>query len=913
MIEVKNTVAPLNIVNADACFYNDAMEKKQWYLDGSTVSPLSIDVYSVWKDYTGTGVKIGVIDSQIDFRHTDLRNAYDAASDYNFALATGNVALDTKNLPLYHGTAVAGVIAAEAGNAFGTVGIAPGATLVGLAIDYSSADCTSQILAALNQSAELDVVNNSWSFSTNFSDDFRKNPEFQQALVHAVSAGRDGLGTSVVFAAGNAGVVGSSNYHNFQNSPYTIAVGAVDPTGTASSFTSVGANVLLSAPGSAILTTTLNDRFDTVNGTSFAAPAVAAAIGLMLEANPDLGYRDVQEILAYSAQRTGLADTKGIGDGWRTNGATNFNGGGLHFSDAYGFGFLNVHDAVRLAETWTSQQTYANLATVTQTVALNKTLVAGSQDHISVSIDVAKAIDLEHVQVSMDLKWAETGDLDVYLVSPDGTQVRLVYDLPSDSKVGSIRNFTFDSVASLGEQSAGTWTLEIYNRNPAAVDKAGVPSTGSLQGVTLTLTGNTASNDDTYIYTDEFGTLYAGADLTSRSVLKDTNGGTDAINAAAVTTNSTIDLSAKGKTVIAGITLSLGANVIENAYAGDGNDTLTGSSVANILSAGRGDDVVYFSFGNDKVDGGQGQDKLVIDATFGSITGYVTSSGELAISVHAGEVTKISNVETFVFNDVTYSFTQIHQLLDAAGGSTDAGTETPPTSGTDTSDGGTDTGTDGSSGSDGDHTSTQAPSTFDETARSYAKTFNGNAANDNLAGSTDTDRMDGKAGDDTLKGNGGDDAVYGGAGDDKLQGGAGHDYLGGDAGNDKLSGDAGNDKLEGGLGDDLIKGGAGDDWIRGGAGADRLYGDEGADTFVFDMADLDSLDLIYDFNAAEGDRILITGVSASADTSFEIVTRGTNSYLEMHTGDQTFDIARIKGVATDELSMSAADGHIIWA
>jgi hypothetical protein len=33
----------------------------------------------------------------------------------------------------------------------------------------------------------------------------------------------------------------------------------------------------------------------------------------------------------------------------------------------------------------------------------------------------------------------------------------------------------------------------------------------------------------------------------------------------------------------------------------------------------------------------------------------------------------------------------------------------------------------------------------------------------------------------------------------------------------------------------------------------------------------------------------------------------------MHTGDQTFDIARIKGVAADDLSMSAADGHIIWA
>ncbi|MDN3564651.1 calcium-binding protein [Paeniroseomonas aquatica] len=94
-----------------------------------------------------------------------------------------------------------------------------------------------------------------------------------------------------------------------------------------------------------------------------------------------------------------------------------------------------------------------------------------------------------------------------------------------------------------------------------------------------------------------------------------------------------------------------------------------------------------------------------------------------------------------------------------------------------------------------------------------------------------------------------------GAGDDGLVGGGGDDSLAGGSGQDALQGGAGADTLLGGDGADSLLGGAGADLLAGGAGADRFFlqGSGGLDS------SLAATDRIQDFNAAEGDRLVLRG------------------------------------------------------
>ena len=79
-----------------------------------------INVQDVWPDYTGRGVKVGVYDNGVQATHPDLNDNYDASLDFGTPGES------------FHGTAVAGIIAAEA-NDEGTVGVAYDATVSSVA------------------------------------------------------------------------------------------------------------------------------------------------------------------------------------------------------------------------------------------------------------------------------------------------------------------------------------------------------------------------------------------------------------------------------------------------------------------------------------------------------------------------------------------------------------------------------------------------------------------------------------------------------------------------------------------------------------------------------------------------------------------------------------------------------------
>ncbi|MGK9232498.1 S8 family serine peptidase [Inquilinus limosus] len=592
----------------------DPLYAQQWHLTGAW----GINLGNIWDEYTGDGVVVAVHDQGIDFGHADLNDNIDTAHSFNaYTGGSGGAPVATDD---NHGTAVAGIIAAER-NGTGVVGIAYGATLLSYYDPLYFNTLQSAVVNARNQAAaDADVLNNSWGFGNAFASD--PNSAFldnfadagwaaaRAATVNAAANGRDGLGTIIVQSAGNLYSGGDdTNLHSFQNNRWTITVGATNADGGISDYSTPGASILVGAPGSpsagTIVTTdragaagyAAGDYTTSFNGTSAAAPMVSGIVALMLDANPNLGWRDVQEILAYTARSAAAGATVD-----QTNGATNWNGGGLTVNHDIGFGLVDAHAAVRLAESWTGPaHTSANEISVAASASPGLAVPDGDEDGVTASLTIASGIEIDRVEVTLNLSHTWIGDLQIILTSPDGTESVLLNrpGLSDDAVDGSSQdniNFTFGTVQDWGETGQGTWTLTI--RDFVFGD------TGTLNSWSLRLYGDAASANDTYVYTDEFATV--GADAARRTLTD--GGGVDTINGAALTGAAVIDL-LNGAATIAGRAIAFAVGtVIENAVSGDGNDQLNGGGGANQLSGGRGNDVLRGGAGADVLNGGAGAD-----------------------------------------------------------------------------------------------------------------------------------------------------------------------------------------------------------------------------------------------------------------------------------------------------------------
>ena len=561
---------------------------KEWNLTNATAG---IDVVKAWQNYTGLGVKIGVIDDGIDYNHPDLNSRYLFNLDYD-ATNGGTDAYGTSTDD--HGTTVAGVIGA-ARDGGGVVGVAYNAGIAGFRIAYGSAGGPSQVTDAFNHTLSngMDVVNASWGYTTAYQDNFLSSgfASSKTAILNDVMNGRNGLGTDIVFAAGNGRGSGDNvNYHNYQNDPFVITVAGVDPTGHVASFSTPGAALLVSAASGAytddrVGTAGYNTSGDyiSISGTSYSAPAVSGVIALMLQANPNLGYRDVMDILAYSAKETDPTNTS-----WQTNGAHDWNGGGLHFSNDYGFGLVDATAAVRLAESWQYQSTYANMSSESAAHTDNAAIPDGTGSLTS-QITFANSLDVQKMVIDLNITDASPSDLTVMLTSPDGTSAVLASHPASGTGGGIVFETTANNF--WGEDAKGTWTLTVTDSVTG--------NTGTLNGWTLTALGDAPTTPTTYIYTDEFATA-AGA---NRAVLTDTSGNAT-INTAAVTTGSYLDLHSGALDTIAGKSLQIGTTtIIKSVWSGDGNDTIIANDYGDTIQAGRGTNTIVAGMGADTLYG----------------------------------------------------------------------------------------------------------------------------------------------------------------------------------------------------------------------------------------------------------------------------------------------------------------------
>ncbi|MCC7259650.1 MAG: M10 family metallopeptidase C-terminal domain-containing protein [Alphaproteobacteria bacterium] len=166
----------------------------------------------------------------------------------------------------------------------------------------------------------------------------------------------------------------------------------------------------------------------------------------------------------------------------------------------------------------------------------------------------------------------------------------------------------------------------------------------------------------------------------------------------------------------------------------------------------------------------------------------------------------------------------------------------------------------------------------------------GGEGGDTMLGGQDDDRLYGYGGNDGIYGGLGQDTLYGSRGDDLIVGGVsptlmgaadlgnalygnqGDDSLYGGIAADSLYGGQGSDQLYGGAGADVLLGGLRGDTLPGGLGWDTMTGGTGADVFVFhgavevvDGSNVNAIDYIMDFYAAQGDRIDLRGFATSMD------------------------------------------------
>lgn len=250
---------------------------------------------------TGAGVKVGIIDSGIG-----PSNDLVVAGGYDFTTQSSSPTALRDNVPSCraHGTHVAGTVAARQ-NGSGVVGVAPDVELYSLKVfehmvfqtnpEGTCAAWPSNQIAALDWAVDngLRIVNLSIASSTALQ-------AYQNAINDAYAAG-----VVVVAAAGNglgnAPITYPAAYDN------VIAVGAVNQSNQQASFSNVGPQLWVMAPGVGIVSDSLGSQTMTRDGTSHAAPHVAGVAALHLQENPGWTANQVRTAIRTGAQNLGPA------------------------------------------------------------------------------------------------------------------------------------------------------------------------------------------------------------------------------------------------------------------------------------------------------------------------------------------------------------------------------------------------------------------------------------------------------------------------------------------------------------------------------------------------------------------------------------------------------------------------------
>jgi serine protease len=468
-------VVPDRRVYAAAVNPNDTEYNRQWDLFEATAG---MNVPGAWDKATGEGVKVAVIDTGY-VAHSDLSAnmiaGYDFISDPFMANDGGGRDSDAadpgdwmlqgecgNNYPerdttsSWHGTHVAGTIAAATNNSKGIAGIAYNATIQPVRVLGKCGGTTADIIDAItwasggyvsgvpSNSNPADVIN--MSLGGGGSCDSGT----QSAINAAVNRG-----TTVVVAAGNS----NANAANFNPASCNnvITVAASDREGNRASYSNYGSIIDITAPGGETAVSSANGIWSTLNsgtrspssenyeayqGTSMAAPHIAGLAALMYQANPSITPGQVETSIKNNARALPGYCSGGCGAGLADAAATLGAGGGDE-EPPTGNVFTNSSNV----------NIYDN-ATVTSSIPVSG--ISGNAP--------------SDLRIDVDIKHTYRGDLKVEIVAPNGASAVLKNTSSSDSADNVITTYTVDAS---GVAATGTWKLrvtDVYSGDTGYID-----------------------------------------------------------------------------------------------------------------------------------------------------------------------------------------------------------------------------------------------------------------------------------------------------------------------------------------------------------------------------------------------------------------------------------------------------------
>ncbi|RLD04995.1 MAG: hypothetical protein DRI32_04795 [Chloroflexi bacterium] len=289
-------------------------EDLEFYYEHDIDEDAGINPKNVFQFFNGEGVKVAIIDDGFDVNHPEIREKIIKTISVD---EYGNIGNNVSHINTqdYHGTAVAGIIAADNNNV-GIMGVSSGVELILIRMPMMLSDDITIELFKQAVNAGADIINCSWG-TGDVSDSVREYIDYISTYA------RDGKGVVVVFAAGNLSTYMANDESAIES---VIGVGATDKNSLRTNYSNYGKELDIVAPGGLELGITTIDpygsdgvsadeynRYDELDyglpvsfiGTSAAAPIISGVIALALEKNFSLNRVEVQELLKISTTKIG--------------------------------------------------------------------------------------------------------------------------------------------------------------------------------------------------------------------------------------------------------------------------------------------------------------------------------------------------------------------------------------------------------------------------------------------------------------------------------------------------------------------------------------------------------------------------------------------------------------------------------